>query len=106
MILHEKTAFGPIKLMIHMGNAGLELSERIKTYERETVQKLDDTLSATMDELDVYFGRLEDLVRIAFDEKVNTELRLAASIRIAECVDVPSGQILRSTADLNAFMEE
>ena len=23
MILHEKTAFGPTKLMIHMGNAGL-----------------------------------------------------------------------------------
>ena len=29
MILHEKTAFGPTKLMIHMGNAGLELYERI-----------------------------------------------------------------------------
>ena len=25
MILHEKTAFGPTKLMIHMGNAGYHL---------------------------------------------------------------------------------
>lgn len=59
-----------------------------------------------MEELDAHFGRLSDLARLAFDETVNTELRLAASIQIAEAVEVPDHQILRSKADLDKFMEE
>ena len=83
-----------------------ELIERLKAYEAEAIGKLDDALRAVMVELDAYFGRLSDLARIAFDETVNTELRLVASIQIAEAVEVPDHQILRSKADLDNFMEE
>ena len=89
-----------------LGEAESELIERLKTYETEAIGKLDDALRAVIVELDAYFGRLSDLARIAFDKTVNTELRLAASIRIAEALEVPDNQILRSNADLDTFMEE
>ena len=89
-----------------LGEDGSELIERLKVYEAEAIGKLDDALRAVMEELDAYFGRLSDLARVAFDETVNTQLRLAASIQIAEAVEVPDRQVLRSNADLDAFMEE
>ena len=89
-----------------LGEAESELIERLKAYEAEAIGKLDDALRAVMEELDAHFGRLSDLARIAFDETVNTELRLVASIQIAEAVEVPDHQILRSKADLDNFMEE
>ena len=87
-------------------DAESELIERLEAYEAEAIAKLDDALRAVMEELDAHFGRLSDLARIAFDETVNTELRLVASIQIAEAVEVPDHQILRSKADLDNFMEE
>ena len=89
-----------------LGEAESELVARLEAYETAAIGKLDDALRAVMDELDAYFGRLSDLARIAFDETVNTKLRLAASIQIAEAVEVPDDQILRSNADLDTFMEE
>jgi len=89
-----------------LGEAESELIERLRGYEAEAIGKLDDALRAVMGELDAYFGRMSDLARIAFDETVNTNLRLAASIRIAEAVEVQDHQILRSNADLDTFMEE
>ena len=73
---------------------------------RAALGKLDEALRAQLEQLDACFGQLSDLARVAFDESVNTELRLAASIRIAEAVDVPNHQILRSNADLDTFMKE
>ncbi|MCZ0951056.1 MAG: hypothetical protein OXJ56_00610 [Rhodospirillaceae bacterium] len=89
-----------------LGEAESELIECLKAYEAEAIGKLDDALRAVMEELDAHFGRLSDLARIAFDETVNTELRLVASIQIAEAVEVPDHQILRSKANLDNFMEE
>ena len=89
-----------------LGEAESELIERLKAYEAEAIGKLDDALHAVMQELDAHFGRLSDLARVAFDESVNTQLRLAASVEIAKAVQVPDRQILRSNADLDAFMEE
>ena len=89
-----------------LGEAESELVERLKAYEAEAIGKLDDALRTVMEELDAHFGRLSDLARIAFDETVNTQLRLAASIQMAEAVEVPDHQILRSNTDLDAFIEE
>ena len=89
-----------------LGEAESELIGRLKAYEAVAIGKLDDGLRAVLDKLDAYFGRLSDLARIAFDETVNTELRLAASVQIAEAVEVPDDQILRSNDDLDTFMEE
>ena len=89
-----------------LGEAESELIKRLKAYEMEAFGKLDDTLRNAMHEIDAYFGRLEDLARVAFDETVNITLRLEASVRIAEAVNVPDEQILRSTADLDTFMQK
>ena len=51
-------------------------------------------------------GSLERLARVAFDDTVNIDLRLGASIRFAETVGVPDSLILRTTDDLDSFIEE
>ncbi len=89
-----------------LGEAESELIERLRQFEAAAIQRLDEALRATVVALDAHFGRLEDLARLAFDEGVNTELRMAASVRFAEVVDVGSDQIIRSRDDLDVFMEE
>ena len=89
-----------------LGEAEAELIERLRQFEATAMERLDDALRATVVELGAYFGRLEDFARIAFDESINTELRMAASIRFAEAVDVRSEHIIRSKDDLDAFMQE
>ena len=82
------------------------LIDMLKSYETWAIGKLDDALRATMENLESHYGRLADLARIAFDEETNTELRLAASTQIAETLDVPDSEILRSRAEIDAFMQE
>lgn len=89
-----------------LGEAESELLKRLSAYESAAIGMLDENLRSVLEQLDTYFGQLSDLARIAFDESVNTKLRLEASIRFAEAVDVPNHQILRSNADLDTFMEE
>lgn len=89
-----------------LGKAESELIKRLEAYQAEAVEKLDDALRAVMDELNAYFGQLSDLASLAFDETINTELRLAASVQMAAAIQVPDHQILRSKADLDGFMEE
>ena len=89
-----------------LGEAESELIERLREFEAAAIERLDEALRAMLVELDAHFGRLEDLVRIAFDEGINTELRMAASIRFAEAVDVRSDHIIRSQNDLDVFMQE
>ena len=89
-----------------LGEAESELIERLREFEAAAIERLDEALRAMLVELDAHFGRLEDLARIAFDEGINTELRMAASIRFAEAVDVRSDHIIRSQNDLDVFMQE
>ena len=83
-----------------------ELIDMLKSYETWAIEKLDGALRATMERIEEHYGRLADLARIAFDEETNTELRLAASIQMAETLDVPESEILRSRAVIDAFMQE
>ena len=87
------------------GDTGSELAEQIEAYEAQAIAKLDEALRTALERLDAKFGHLADLARVAFNEAANTNLRLAASIQIAETVDVPKHQILRSSSDLDTFMQ-
>ena len=87
-------------------DAEAELIGRLQAYEATAIDELDESLRAAMHELDASFDRLENLMRVAFDETVNTNMRLATSVVIAECAGVPRDRILRSTGDVDAFMEE
>ena len=89
-----------------LGEAESALMERLRQFETVAIKRLDGALRAIVLELDAHFGRLEDLARIAFNDGINTELRMAASIRFAEAVDVPGDHIIRSQHDLDLFMQE
>ena len=73
-----------------------ELIGRLQAYEAAAIDELDESLRAAMHELDASFGRLENLMRVASDETVNTNLRLATGVLIAECASVPRDRVLRS----------
>ena len=83
-----------------------ELIGRLQAYEAAAIEELDESLRAAMHELDASFGRLENLMRVAFDETVNTNMRLATSVLIAKHAGVPRDRILRSIGDVDAFMKD
>ena len=85
-------------------NGAEELGERIARYEAEARRRLDSAFRATLDKLGVYFDHLDRLAEAAFDVERNVELRLAASASFAEHMGVKESRILRSEADVDAFM--
>ena len=89
-----------------LGAAESELIARLAAYEKRALEQLDKEFRAFIKRLDAYFGNLERLAKVAFDNTVNTTLRLEASIQFAEIVGVPDRHILRSTDDLDDFMME
>ncbi|MXW78444.1 MAG: hypothetical protein F4Z57_05555 [Gemmatimonadetes bacterium] len=89
-----------------LGAEESELIARLAAYEKSALEQLDKEFRAFIKKLDAYFGNLEHLAKIAFDNTVNTALRLEASIQFAEIVGVPDRHILRNTDDLDVFMME
>lgn len=89
-----------------LGEAESELVEQLHAHERSALAQLDQAYETYVQRLDEYFGNLERLASVAFDEAVNTDLRLGVSVRFAESVGVPAGLILRTTDDLDRFMEK
>lgn len=89
-----------------LGEAESKLIARLEAYERRALEQLDEEFRAFIKKLDAYFGSLERLARFAFDDTVNTTLRMEASIQFAEAVGVPDSLILRTTNDLDTFMME
>ena len=74
-------------------------------YERYAFGQLDEEFRAVMQRLDAWFGNLERLAVTAFDPEVNHEL-LRASVRMAKTVGVHDALILRTTDDLDTFMQK
>ncbi|MBA2661587.1 MAG: hypothetical protein H0U74_04790 [Bradymonadaceae bacterium] len=93
-------------LKASLGKAEQELIDRLARYEAWAYGQLDDEYQAVLTKLDSYFGNLESLAALAFDENVNLALRLQVSIQFAEAVGVPTEKILRTTDDIDAFMME
>ncbi|MCY3810233.1 MAG: hypothetical protein OXH15_00355 [Gammaproteobacteria bacterium] len=81
-----------------------ELVALLEEYAAQSIARLDESLRQAIEELDAYCARLADLTRLAFDEGVNVELRLHASIEVAEVLGVPDEDIVRTQADLDSFM--
>ena len=89
-----------------LGEAESELIARLDAYERRALKQLDEEFRAFIKKLDAYFGSLERLAKVAFDDNVNTNLRMKASIQFAEDVGVPDRLIFRDTTYLDTFIEE
>ena len=83
-----------------------ELMEQLDCYERSALEQLDRAYETYVHQLEAYFGNLERLARVAFDDTVNTDLRLGASVGFAETVGVPDERILRTSGDLDRFIQE
>ena len=89
-----------------LGEAESKLIARLEAYERRALEQLDEEFRAFIKKLDAYFGSLEHLARVAFDDTVNTNLRMKASIQFAKAVGVPDRLILPGTTYLDTFIEE
>ena len=89
-----------------LGESAAALAVRLAEYERDAIEQLDEECRALVQRLDAWFGNLERLAETAFDPETNTALRLKASIRIARTLGVPEDRVLRTTSDLDAFMQE
>ena len=83
-----------------------ELSEQLQAYEGAALSQLDQAYRAHVRRLDTYMGDLERLALVAFDNSVNADLRLYASVEFAEAVGVPDGLILHTTNELDRYLEE
>ena len=81
------------------------LISSLAEYERYAFGQLDEEFRAVMQRLDAWFGNLERLAVTAFDPEVNYEL-LRASVRMAKTVGVHDALILRTTDDLDTFMQK
>ncbi len=89
-----------------LGESESALAARLAEYERDAYEQLDEECRALMQRLDAWFGNLERLTVAAFDLERNTTLRFEASVQAAEAVGVPARRILRTTGDLDAFIQE
>ena len=91
-----------------LGETAPELVQRIEACETETSEPFadNDALRSALDKVDAWVGGLTDLARIAFDEAVNVDLRLSASVRMAQAVAGPDHPSLRSTAETDAYIQE
>ena len=82
---------------------------RVPVFDRREdpdLEQLDEKYRALVQRLDAWFGNLERLAVAAFDLERNTTLRLEASVQAAEAIGVPARRILRTTGDLDAFIQE
>jgi hypothetical protein len=87
-----------------LGESASALSERLAKYERDALEQLDGEQRALLQRLDAWFGNLERLASTAFDPESNTRL-LAASVQAAKAAGVPDKSIVRTTDDVDAYIQ-
>lgn len=87
-----------------LGESASALSQRLAEYELHALEQLDEEQRALLQRLDAWFGNLERLAATAFDPESNTRL-LEASVQAAKIVGVPEKRILRTTGDVDAYIQ-
>ena len=87
-----------------LGESASALAARLAEYERNALERLDEKYRGLVQRLDAWFGNLAHLAASAFDLENNTTL-LEASVQVAEAVGVPEERILRTTGDVDAFIQ-
>ncbi len=87
-----------------LGESASALSEKLAEYERHALKQLDEEQRNLMQRLDAWFGNLERLAATAFDLESNARL-LEASVQAAKIVGVPEKRILRTTGDVDAYIQ-
>lgn len=87
-----------------LGEDEKRLSAALSERFNHVVQSLDAALQAELRRLLTAYERLGALTDAAFDTAVNSGLRLRSSVKLAEAHGVADAEIIKSEADLDAFM--
>ncbi|RMH71836.1 MAG: hypothetical protein D6680_20735 [Cyanobacteria bacterium J007] len=78
--------------------------EKIEKYDRNSIATVDREYRAIVADVLVKYERLGNLAQAAFDPALNLELRLQASIELAEAYEVADDEILHNIDELDGFM--
>jgi hypothetical protein len=80
------------------------LARQVEQYYQESITKIDRAYNAAVANLVATYERLGNLAEAAFDYNLNLELRLQASIELAEAYGVSDSKIIHNLDELDAFM--
>jgi hypothetical protein len=81
-----------------------QLAQQVEQYYQQSLANIDQAYKVAVDNLMATYEQLGNLAEAAFDSSLNIELRLQASIELAETYGVPDSKIIRNIDDLDYFM--
>ncbi|MCP6760051.1 MAG: hypothetical protein NHB32_15155 [Fischerella sp. CENA71] len=81
-----------------------QLAKRVEQHYQKFLSQIDQAYKATVANLVATYERLGNLASTAFDFNLNFELRLQASIKLAEAYGVTDDDIIHDIDELDAFM--
>jgi len=77
---------------------------RVRAEMQAFLDRLDEASKRVIAEIDAKFDKLGDLTKAAFDFELNRRLILCRSAELATAYQVKESEILRTVADVDAFM--
>ncbi|MBN3873533.1 hypothetical protein [Nostoc sp. JL33] len=80
------------------------LCKQVEQYYQKLLAQIDQDYKTTIANIIATYDKLGDLARAAFDSKLNLELRLEASIKLAESYGVPDSNIIHNVDELDLFI--
>ena len=80
------------------------LTQQVEQYYQQSLPKIDLAYKAAVANLVATYERLGNLAEAAFNPNLNLELRLQASIELAEAYNVPDSKIIHNVDELDSFM--
>lgn len=81
-----------------------QLAQKVDQYYQQSLTKIDRAYKAIVANLISTYEQLGNLAEAAFDPNLNLELRLQASIKLAEAYGVPDSKIIHNVDELDSFM--
>lgn len=81
-----------------------QLARQVEQYYQQSLAQIDRAYKAVVANLVAKYERLGNLAEAAFDSNLNLELRLQASIGLAQAYGVPDSKIIHNVDELDAFM--
>ena len=80
------------------------LARQVEQYYQQSLAKIDRAYKAAVANLLATYERLGNLAEAAFDPNLNLEVRLQASIELAEAYGVADSKIIHNVDELDSFM--
>lgn len=81
-----------------------KLCKQVEQHYQKLLAQIDRDYKTTVANIIATYDKLGDLARAAFDPKLNLELRLEVSIKLAESYGVPNSNIIHNVDELDLFM--